>query len=256
MTRRLRLPRPWNVLVIAGLALLPGFVPKLAEAQTAVDAVPHITIVGHAHLDVVPDIATLSVAVATERPKASDAIAANSEAAQALIDQVKTQGVDTKDIKTVSITLDPVYDQQRDPDSHTTKRVLRGYRARNGFAIKVHDIAKAGRIARQLIDNGANEFYGIDFGYEHKDQVYDKLRAQAVQDALHKAKAYLPGLNLKLGRVLEIMPEPDAPMPRGKMFAAAMPAGPSESTIPIEPGTQTLQMEVRVSWEIDPTGKP
>ncbi|MGB8278608.1 MAG: SIMPL domain-containing protein [Methylovirgula sp.] len=250
MSTRLRLPMPHSLLFIACLALAPS----LAKAQTSpADSVPHITVTGRAHLDVVPDVAILSVAVATERPKAADAVAANSRAAQALIDEIKAQGIDAQNIRTVSITLVPVYDQQRDSATHATKQVLRGYRARNSLSIKVHNLGKAGMLARQLIDKGANEFYGINFDYEHKEEAYDKLRDEAMQDALRKAKAYLPALGLKLGRVLEIMPQANVGTPRGTIFAAAMPTAPTEPiSIPIEPGTQTLQIEVRVSWEISP----
>lgn len=250
MSTRLCLLMPHSLLFIACLALAPS----LAKAQTSsVDSVPHITVTGRAHLDVMPDVAILSVAVATERPTAAEAVADNSRAAKALIEEIKAQGIDAQDIKTVSITLVPVYDQQRDLVTRTTKQVLRGYRARNSLSIKVHNLDKAGILARQLVDKGANEFYGINFDYEHKEEAYDKLRDKAMQDALRKAKAYLPALDLRLGRVLEILPQTTEGAPRGTIFAATVPTAPAEPvSIPIEPGTQTLQIEVRVSWEISP----
>jgi hypothetical protein len=252
MSRQLRLLQP--LLAFAGLLFACFAVPGLAEAQSAaLDQPPHITVTGRGHLDVVPDIAILSVAVATEKPKAADAVTANSIAVHALIDEIKGDGIDAQDIRTVSITLIPVYDQQHDAAANTTKQILRGYRARNSLSIKVHNLEQAGMLARQLVDKGANEFYGISFDYEHKEEAYDKLRDQAMLDALRKAKAYLPALGLKLGRVLEILPQANVGTPRATIFAASMPAGPTEPiTIPIEPGMQTLEIEVKVSWEIIP----
>lgn len=240
---------PFVCLMLLGLAAAGR-----AEAQsTFANQPPHITVTGEAHVEVVPDIATLSVAVATEKPKAADAVATNSAAVKTLIDELKSEGVDARDIRTVSITLIPVYDQQRDPATHTlVKQILRGYRARNSLAIKVHDLQKAGMLARQIVDKGANEVYGVSFDYEHKDEAYDKLRDAAVRDALRKAHAYLPGLGVKLGRVIEILPMSGGGGKRGVVFSGASLASSEPIAIPIEPGVQTLEIDVQVSWEILP----
>lgn len=238
-----------SLALLSSLALPPAFA-YAAEPDEAT-SVPHVTVTGRAHIDVVPDIAVLSVAVATERPKASAAVEDNSQATHALISDLKAQGIDAQDIKTVSITLVPVYDQQRDPVTHISKQILRGYRARNSLAIKLRDISKAGLVARQLVDKGVNEFYGISFDYEKKQEAYDKLRGDAVSDALRKAKSYMPPLGLKLGRVLEIAPQANVAQPRGAIFSAAMDGG-GPVSIPIEPGTQTLEIEVKITWEVTP----
>jgi Protein of unknown function (DUF541) len=52
--------------------------------------------------------------IVTERPKAAEAARENAGAAQDLIKEMKVQGIDTKDIKTASVTLAPVYDEIRD----------------------------------------------------------------------------------------------------------------------------------------------
>ncbi len=86
--------------------LLAVSVPGTASAQAAlVDSVPHIVVVGHAHTEVAPDYAVLSLAVVTERPKAAAAAAANAEAAQAVIDAIKAQGIDPKDVQTSEVSL-------------------------------------------------------------------------------------------------------------------------------------------------------
>jgi uncharacterized protein YggE len=237
-------------LALLSCLALPPSLARAAEPDTA-QSLPHITVTGRAHIDVVPDIATLSVAVATERPKASDAVADNSQATHTLISQLKSEGFTAQDIKTVSITLVPVYDTQRDPVTHVSKRILRGYRARNSLTITVHDISKAGLLAREVIDKGVNEFYGISFDYSKKTEAYDKLRGEAVADALRKAKAYMPPLGLKLGRVLEISPAASVGQPRGAIFAASV-DGSGPTSIPIEPGTQTLEIEVKITFEVTP----
>ncbi len=137
------------------------FAPGAALAQAAlVDSVPHITVIGHAHTEVVPDFVTLSLAVVTERPKAAAAAAANAQAAQAVTDAVQAEGIDPKDIQTSEVSLTPVYDSVSDAEGRGTGQKLRGYQARNGLTIRVRAIGRAGALAARLIDSGANEFQG------------------------------------------------------------------------------------------------
>ncbi|MGB7125614.1 MAG: SIMPL domain-containing protein [Methylovirgula sp.] len=80
-------------IVVALLTFLPG----AAVAQAALkDSVPHVTVVGRASTEVVPDIAVLSLAVVTEKPTAKEAAAENAQAAQALVDEIKAQGIDAR----------------------------------------------------------------------------------------------------------------------------------------------------------------
>ncbi|QXX75691.1 SIMPL domain-containing protein [Methylovirgula sp. HY1] len=241
--------------LLSGLCLAAclALAPSVARAQTtSVSQISHITVTGRAHMAVVPDVATLSLAVITEKPKAADAESANATAVQALIQDIKAQGIDTRDIKTVSLTLAPVYSEQRDLVRQITNQVLRGYRARNALTIRVRNLDKASTLARQLIGKGANEFYGIHFDYTHKKEAYDKLRGAAVEDALRQANAYLAPLGLKLGRVLEIAPpeNPGAARARMPTFAAISASGAAPASIPIEAGTQKLSAQVQVTWEI------
>ncbi len=229
------------------LALL---VPGAASAQAAlVDSVPHIVVVGHAHTEVAPDYAVLSLAVVTERPKAAAAAAANAEAAQAVIDAIKAQGIDPKDVQTSEVSLNPVYDNVSDAIGSGTMQKLRGYQARNGLTIRVRAIDKAGALAASLIDKGANEFQGISFGYSHEDEVYAKLYDAAMRDALRSAKAYLPAAGVSLGRVLEIAPNDEGGY-RPRVFATAAPAFAREAAVPIAPGTLSYDSQVRVTWEL------
>jgi len=245
------MPMRKGAIMLQIMAAILALVPGVAAAQAALkDSVPHITVVGHASTEVVPDIAILSLAVVTEKAKADDAADENARTAQALIAEIKAQGIDARDIKTQSVTLSPDYADVSDA-TRTLKPVLRGYIARNSIAVRVHAIDKAGALARHLIDMGANELEDVSFAYEHEDEAYDKLRDEAIRDARRRAKDYLPALGLRLGRVLEISPLEGGAAPRANLaFAAASAGRPAEAPIPIEPGTLTLQTDVQVTWEL------
>lgn len=239
-----------------GLLLLAAFALSALPAHAAPlkESVPSITVTGSAKTEIVPDIAILSLAVVTERPHATDAAADNARAAQDLIEEIKTQGIDAKDIQTVSASLAPIYDEDRDSSGRLLKRTLRGYQARNALTVRVHAIDKASVLARQLIDKGANEFQGIVFDSDEKDAALAKLRGKAMEDALDKAKAYVAPVGLRLVRILDIAPvdgERDK-IARYAMDEGGLGATPAPESIPIEPGTLILETQVQVTWEVGP----
>jgi uncharacterized protein len=229
-----------------------------ANAQAAEaglkESVPHLTVMGSAKADVVPDLAIISLGVATERPKAADAVDENARATQKVVDEIKAQGVEARDIKTIQVALVPVYDTVTDDVSHATERKLRGYSARNTLEVRVRQLDKAGVLVSTWVEKGANELHGSRFVVEHPDTVLDKLRGEAVADALRRAETCLPALELKLGRVIEIgdLTEgeevPPVQLARTAAFDGSQPK--AAAPIPVEPGTQNLSSSVRVTWEL------
>lgn len=223
-----------------------------AQAQifSLKDTVPSITTTGVASVEVAPNVATISLGVETERAAAADAANENARAAQAIIGEIKAQGIDARDINTLAVTLAPVYDETRDANGRVTKRTLRGFAARNDISVRVRQIEKAGALARHWIEKGANYFGGIEFEYDQKEVKYDALRGEAVRDALRKANSYVNGLGIKLGRVLEIAAPGSYPVPTPPALMARAAKTEVAAAIPVEPGVQTLRTEVQVSWEL------
>jgi uncharacterized protein len=218
------------------------------QVLSQIGSVPAIKTNGVASTEVVPDIATISLGVDTERPKAAAAARDNALAALAIVGEIKAQGIEAKDIKTLSVTLSPDYDEVSDGNGHVTKRTLRGYIAHNSLIVRVRQIDKAGVLAGQLMDKGANSFDGIEFDYTQKEAKYDALRGDAVRDALRKANSYVNGLGLKLGRVLEIATQSPPPIPAA--MPLAMRAKREAAAVPVEPGVEMLRTEVQVTWEL------
>lgn len=251
--RQMNLSAAFAALAALHVAMTPAAV--LAEqALSLKDSVPAITTTGEASAEVVPDIAIISLGIATERPTAAGAARENASAAQAVINEIKAQGIEAKDIKTASVTLAPVYDEIRDANGIVSKRTLRGFAATNSLIVRVKDVAKAGALASQLMDKGANRFDGISYDYSQRNEKYTALRGEAARDAKRKAESYVNALDKKLGRVLEIAahryepPMPAAMAPRLK--ATGLPQD-AAAAVPIEPGAEALRTEVEVTFEIE-----
>ena len=248
-TFRLRLPLA-RLAFIAALPLAIGTQLNIAHAQQVLslkNSMPSITTNGVASTDAVPDIATISLGVDTERPTAAAAARDNARAAQAIIGEIKAQGIETKDTNTLSITLGPDYDEVTDANGRT-KRTLRGYIAHNSLSVRIRDIEKAGVLAGELMDKGANSFDGIAFDYSQKEEKYDALLGDAVRDALLKANSYVNGLGIKLGRVLEIA-HTNCPTTALRV-GGVLPKARSRPAVPVEPGGVVVRTEVQVTWEL------
>ena len=222
------------------------------DDTTAIDDQPHITMLGSASFEVVPDIAEISLGVTTERAGASEASEANAKVAQAIVATAKAQGIDPKDIQTQSVTLSQVFDDIHDASGRYTGRKPRGFSASDTIRIRVRALDHAGALAQSLIEKGANRFDGISFSIEHPQPIMDRLLAEAVRDAKRQATIAATALGSSLGPVL-LIERPQAargePLYASRMKAMPMAAPPP---IPVEAGTQTLQTDITVTWALRP----
>jgi len=220
---------------------------------TALGDIPHITITGVASVEVVPDIAEISLGVSTEKPRAVDAANETARIAHDIVEAAKAQGVESRDIRTQSVTLAQTFDNVNDSNGRYTGRKPRGFSASNVIVLRVRALDKAGALAQSLIDKGATQFNGISFSVEHPERVMDTLLASAVRDAKRQAEIVAQAAGVKLGRVLLIeRPEAkDGVVVHPRAMPLAM-AAPGAASMPVEAGTETLRNEMQVTWAVEP----
>jgi len=75
----------------------------------------------------------------------------------------------------------------------------------------------------------------------------DEARKQALRNAIADAKLYTETAGVELGPVLTITEEDGGYVPRMERAAAPMAMA---KDVPIEAGTTTVQVRVRVTWEL------
>lgn len=230
----------------AGLVVSSG-----AGAQETKPDIPSITISASASEEVRPDLAILTLGVETERPNRIQAAEQNAQAARAMIDSLKAEGIDPADIKTSALSLDPIVLEERDPKTHAlTKRTLTGYRASNYLHVRIRNLDRVGAISMNAITHGGNVFRGLSFEVSDESDRMDALRTEAMTEARRRANLYATAASAKLGRLLKIDPDYDR---MGSAADLARPPAPNEFTriaIPIEPGTTTLSARVAVTWAL------
>jgi uncharacterized protein YggE len=229
-----------------------------------------ITVSGHGEAVAVPDIATFSFSVVSDKAT----VAAAQEDATAKINAVTKYltdaGVDAKDIQTSDYSVYPQYEYQNAvcptyaPVSMggassavycpPGKQVLKGYEVRQTTAIKVRDTEKAGDLLAGVGAQGATEVSGLTFTFDKPDMVQDEARDKAIQNAKEKADTLAKSLGVHLVRVVSYNENGNYPMP---MYArevaygtAGSVANEAKAAPEISIGQNKVTSDVSVTYEI------
>jgi hypothetical protein len=188
-----------------------------------------------------PDIAHISTGVVSEAATAREALTLNTASMKKVVDGLKGAGVAAKDIQTVSFNVEPRYQHFKDGKPP----VINGYRVVNSVRITARDLAKFGDVLDAVVTLGANQIGAIQFEVTKAEALKDDARKNAMENALRRAKLYATAAGAEVGPVLSISEEIFAPQPRPvPMARAAM----SAEAVPIERGSQTLEVKVHVTW--------
>jgi len=224
-------------LLIALFANLPAYVEALA------DEAPRrtLSVIATGSVMSAPDQVAILTGVAAEGASPSEALAKSSAAMSRVIEALRRNGIAPKDIQTTNFSLQPLYEQK----DHPTMPQVIGYRANNSARIVLHDMAKLGLILDKVVSLGANDIGGIEFGLADPEAAKDRARKLAFANALAKAKLYAEAAGVGLGPILSISEEETsyAPLVRSATMGTA-------KQVPIEAGSTTVTVQVRVSWEI------
>jgi len=202
-----------------------------------------VTVAATGTVSAEPDIAHIATGVVTEAATAREALQRNTAAMKKVIDGLKEAGIDAKDIQTVSFNVEPRYQQGKDGRAPQ----INGYRVSNQVSITARDLNKLGELLDKVVDLGANQTGGISFEVSKAETLKDEARRQAVANAHRRAQLFAEAAGAKVGQVLtiseDVMDIGLRPMARGRVAMSA-------EAVPIERGTQTLEVRVQITWAL------
>jgi uncharacterized protein YggE len=237
----------WVVLALAGP------LGELAAAQTVAPepGEQRLTVIGEGLVHGRPDMALITMGVVSEAATASEALAANSAAVTRILDALKAEGIEARDLQTSNFSVEPRYSQPPPgyDGSQSFEPKIIGYAVRNELTVRIRDLARVGSLLDQVIGLGANTVSGPTFTVAEPTALEDEARRAAVADALRKGKLYAEAAGLALGpvtRIEETITQWPPPMPLGAM-AREMAA---DASVPIEGGELGFRAQVTVSWQI------
>jgi len=234
------------VLALAAVPMAAG----MAQAQTVPVQVPVMT---GTRLDVsatgevtrVPDVAIISAGVQTLQPTATAAIEENAARMERVRAALKRAGIEDRDIQTSSINLNPEYqyDQNRPPR-------LTGYRATNTVNVKFRDLKRTGAILDALVAEGANQINGPSLTIDKPEAALDEARTKAIANGRARADLYASALGMRVVRLISVSEGGGYNVPPPMPMMAQMAERGAAADSKIDPGTQQLQVNVSMSFEL------
>jgi uncharacterized protein len=231
------------------LIILAAFALSACSASVQLGQNPqmrNISVTGNAQVILAPDIAYVSIGVHSEAKTAAGAVASNNTQTQAVIDAIKGQGVDDKDIQTTNFS---VYQQEK--FAPTGESLGTFFMVDNTVYVTIRDITKIGAILDAAVAAGANNIYGITFDVQNKEAALATGRDQAMVDAQTQAEQLAAGAGVKLGDVQSISYYSSSPSPiyyDSKVAPAGVGGG--GGSVPVNPGQLTLTVSVSVVYGI------
>ena len=191
--------------MLKSLALGALAVTILAAAPAAAGDEPprRLVVNGTGEAKARPDMAVISAGVVVQADTASAALADNTRAMTAVLDQLRAAGLPAEDVQTSQFTVMPVYETPR-PGAETTEPRIVGYQVSNQATARVRDLDRLGGILDALVSAGANSVNGPAFDLADPKQLLGEARDAAVADALAKARRYAAAAGVELGEILSI----------------------------------------------------
>lgn len=205
------------------------------------------TISGSASSEVkfVPDRATVRISVQTRATSAAAAASENSRKQNAVLGALRSLGMSNEQLSTADYSVSPEYRYQPNNEPPT----LIGYTVTNSIVADVRDVAQIGKVLDAALSNGANMISSLEFYSSNTDAARRQAVASAVAKARAEADVAARAAGGSLGTLMQLnisggasYPPPPRPM------AVNMLAKSAEAATPINPGEQTLTVNISASW--------
>ena len=228
--------------------LAAAIVCLAAPSPTSAQSEGRIRVIGRAQIEVVPDFVAVRVSVLTTGASPAAALEQNSAAARRIVDFAKKFGVEERYIQTDAVSFSPVIRGVRDPNG--TSRQEHAYTAVNGVRVRLSDLSRLGMFMRQVLDQGATNIGGVQFGLSNSEKAVDEARAKAFEDAVRQARQLAEAARLKLGKIQDIAhpPRSDSRGAEGAVDVLRREAG---GPPPIESGTLQVSADVEITWAVE-----
>ena len=215
-----------------------------------------IWVTGEGSVTLEPDLALLSLGVEARGETVYEALADASTAMDAVLNALSSRGIEDRDVQTRNFRVRARYDYQEVVQSGVRReeRVLSEYVVTNTVTAKIRDLASVGDVIDEVAAAGGDATRIDDVGFTVDDEsaYAEELRAEAVADAMAKARHFASLAGVSLGEPTFIS-EGAAGAPIANVYAesfalARAAAAPATS---ISGGELELRMSVQVLFEIE-----
>ncbi|MDQ2933350.1 MAG: SIMPL domain-containing protein [bacterium] len=258
--------RVWKIAALVGI-LLAVFLAVISVKELKsigyvgkdTPVMNSISVNGKGETVSIPDIATFSFTVNETSKNVDDARKLATDKIDATLKAVKEQGVEDKDIKTISYSINPHWDYQGGscaPNSGYCapgKSVLTGYNVSQTIQVKIRKLENAGTIFAAVGSTKVENLNGLQFTIDDYEKVKAVARELAIKDAQAKAKQLAKQLGVRIVRITGYYDNSDQPIYYGREEMAMDGASVKNqvSSAPQVPlGEQEVVSNVTITYEI------
>ena len=237
-------------IVVLSISGIVGIFNKIKENKyigQEVEVKNTITVSDSAEKYVKPDLAMISFSVVTEAKTAKKASQENTETMNNVINDIKDQGVEEKDIKTTGYNIYPRYNYIEG------ERILAGYEINQSIQVKIRDLDAVGNVIQAAADAGANQSGNLNFTIDDDDDLREQVRAEAIKKAKVKAEKLADQLGVDLVRIVNFYENNQGAVYYNdySLSKEAYGIGGGGATPNIETGENKIEVTVSISYEIN-----
>jgi len=232
-------------LVLFGAVLAPLSAHSQDILPTST-TIAQIVVIGHGETKISPDRATIQISVQTRAATAAAASADNANKQQAVLSALRALGLGNDQLSTVNYNVYPEqrYEEGKEP-------TIVGYNVTNTILAEVRKLGQVGAVIDAALSHGANMITSLQFSASNTEVARRTAIAQAIEKARADAEAAARAAHGALGTLLEInigsySPVPPRPMVMFKTANAA------QADTPINPGEDTIAVDVSTRWRFIP----
>ncbi|MHC1631617.1 MAG: SIMPL domain-containing protein [Methanotrichaceae archaeon] len=229
-------------------AQIIGLVVLLASISLCIgadDETSTLIVTGTGEVNAEPDMVIVVLGVETSDVSAANAVTENMQLMTDTVKALNDAGVSEDYIKTSRFDIFPVRDWTDGEYSDVVE-----FEVTNQVTFTMNNLTDETDIGELLdiaVSAGANTVESVSFGLSNPTSVQEEALADAVADAMKKAKAIAEAAGVNLGKILTISESGSAPIPvENRMYFVPG----SDSSTPIMPSDVEVKASVTIIYEI------
>jgi uncharacterized protein YggE len=223
--------------VIAGIAFVGE---SLGHNHSSSGAT--ISVTGSGTVTGEPNTMSFQIGVQTVAANAAAALSLNNAKMKTLETSLLSNGVTKKNLQTTGLDI---YQNTNNSGAVT------GYTVQDNLNVTTHNLAKAGALLGAAAHSVGNDIQlsGVTFSISNQSAVLAKARAAAMRNAYTEATQIAKGGGTTVGHIVRVTDEENTGS-TGIVLPFAEAAAKTASNVPIESGSQSVNVQVEVVYSL------
>lgn len=238
-----------GILFVYAIVLLGTMIRNNLTAYAYLGQAPRqqrtISITAEGRVTAAPDVAITTLGLLASGKTVAEAQEKNTAVMNKLIGQLKTLGIEEKDIQTINYNLYPQYNYKQEQ-----ARELSGYEVQQSVSVKIRDLSKVSQALALAGEVGANIVSGLSFTVDDREVYRVKARDKALAQAALKARALAEALGVRFVQIVsyeEFEGEVNGSLPLVREATLDSFGG---AALQVEVGSMEVVMNVSIGFEI------